>query len=426
MARSRRTLFLMLVPALLLALLLGRAGAAQRSPGWWDPDGVGTGSDWHYRVPVTLGATSSVNSTAKVDVDFAALMVQLGISGTFDANSVRVVRPGRSIAAVQEYSGSIYAGASDAAGNARGEVRWIVEDGGAQTYYVYFDVTENGGKSANPQTPINGNFEQSASGTQLPAGWASATKSNTSYDMAVRPSESVNVTDSTATLNNPFTTDGSPHTGNFSYLLGARSNTEPVTGAIQSNSTVLTRTFSVPASNPGNFSINWRVEGWDAASYDNLNVTIAGSTTTTVVGNALASYATIPNAPNIGGNLAASNSAGYNQYNGFDMTTNGSHQNGMSVAFHGQPWWSRSISLAAYAGQTVTLTISTNSVERFRSWFHIDNVEWSVITGTLGSAEGFGIAATGPAGSQPPGKLLTVSAIVDVAVCGRYKSRLVS
>ena len=413
MARSRRTLFLILVPALLLALLLGRAGAAQRSPGWWDPDGVGTGSDWHYRVPVTLGATSSVNSTAKVDVDFAALMVQLGISGTFDANSVRVVRPGRSIAAVQEYSGSIYAGASDAAGNARGEVRWIVEDGGAQTYYVYFDVTENGGKSANPQTPINGNFEQSASGTQLPAGWASATKSNTSYDMAVRPSESVNVTDSTATLNNPFTTDGSPQTGNFSYLLGARSNTEPVTGAIQSNSTVLTRTFSVPASNPGNFSINWRVEGWDAEGFDNLTVTIAGSGTTTVVGNSLASYTTIPNAPNIGSGQARINTAGFGQYNGFDMTTGGNHQNGMSVAFHDQPWWSRSISLAAYAGQTVTLTISTNSVERFRSWFHIDNVEWSVITGTLGSAEGFGIAVTGPAGSQPPGKLLTVSAIVD-------------
>lgn len=413
MARSRRILFLMLVPALLLALMLGRAGAAQRSPGWWDPDGVGSGSDWHYRVPVTLGATSSVNATAKVDIDFAALMVQLGISGSFDSSSVRVVRPGGGVAAVQEYSGSIYAGASDAAGNARGELRWIVEDGGAQTYYVYFDITENGGKSANPQTPINGNFEQSTSGTQLPAGWASATKSNAVYDMGVRPSETVSVTDSTATLNNPFSTDGSPQTGNFSYLLGARSSNEPVTGALQPNTTVLTRTFTVPASNPGSFTINWRIEGWDAESYDNLSVTIAGSTTTTVVGNSLGAYPAIPNAPNIGGAQARNNSAGFGQYNGFDMTTGGVHQSGMTVALHGQPWWSRSVSLAAFAGQTVTLTIATNSVEQFRSWYHIDNVEWSVIAGTLGNAEGFGVTVNGPAGSQPPGKLLSVSAIVD-------------
>ena len=413
MARSRRTLFLIFLPAVLLALLLGRASAAQRMPGWWDPDGVGSGSDWHYRVPVTLGATSSVNATAKVDVDFAALMVQLGISGTFDPNSVRVVRPGGAIATVQEYSGAIYAGATDAIGNARGEVRWIVEDGGAQTYYVYFDGTENGSKSANPQTPINGNFEQSASGTQLPAGWTSASRSNTAYDLSVRASESVSVTDGTATLNNPFTTDGSPQTGNFSYLLGARSNNEPVIGAVQPNSTVLTRTFTVPASNPGNFTINWRVEGWDAESYDNLTVTITGGSTTTVVGNSLASYTTIPNAPNIGGVPARNNAAGFGQYNGFDMTTGGSHQNGMTVAFHGQPWWSRTVSLSAFAGQTVTLTISTTNTEQYRTWFHIDNVEWSVIAGTLGNAEGFGVAVTSPAGSQPPGKLLLVSATVD-------------
>lgn len=412
MTRTSRTLFLILVPALLLALFLGRAGAAQRVPGWWDPDGVGSGSDWHYRVPVTLGATSSANATAKVDVDFAALMVQLGISGSFDPNSVRVVRPGGSIVAVQEYNDAIYAGASDST-NTRGEVRWIVEDGGAQTYYVYFDVTQNGSKSANPQTPINGNFEQSASGTQLPAGWASATRSNSAYDLAVRPSENISVTDGTATLNNPFTTDGTPQTGSFSYLMGARSNNEPTTGAAQPNTAVLTRTFTVPASNPGNFTINWRVEGWDAESYDNLTVTISGSTTTTVVGNALASYTTIPNAPNIGGGQARNNSAGFGQYNGFDMSTGGTHQNGMTVAQHGQPWWNRSVSLAAHAGQTVTLTVAANNTQGYRTWFHIDNVEWSVIAGTLGSAEGYGVAVTGPAGSQPPGKVLTVSATVD-------------
>lgn len=325
---------LMVMAAVLACITLGPAGAAQRSPGWWDPDGVSSGSDWHYRVPVSLPSTSSANSTAKVDIDFAALLTQLGISGAFDVNSVRVVRPGGTIATVQEYNDTVYAGATDSSGNSKGEVRWIVEDGGAQTYYVYFDVTANGAKSASAQTPINGNFEQSAGGTQLPAGWSGATRSNSAYDLQVRPSESPIITDGTATLNNPFTSDGTPKTGSFSYLLGARSNNEPVTGALQSNTTVLTRTFTVPASNPGNLTVNWRAEGWDAENYDNLYISVTGSTTTTVVGNALASYTSIPNAPNIGGAQARNNAAGFGQYNGFDMTTGGSHQNGMSVAFH--------------------------------------------------------------------------------------------
>ena len=99
--RALRLIVGLLLAVLSVAALLSRADAVQRSaPGWWDPDGVSVGSDWHYRVAVTLPATSSANSTAKVDIDFAALMVQLGISGTFDANSVRVVRPGGAIAAV--------------------------------------------------------------------------------------------------------------------------------------------------------------------------------------------------------------------------------------------------------------------------------------------------------------------------------------
>ena len=105
MFRALRLLAAVLLAALSLAAVIDRAGAAQRSsPAWWDPDGVGTGSDWHYRVPVSLAATSTVNSTAKVDVDFAALMSQLGISGTLDTNSIRVVRPGGTLATTQEYN----------------------------------------------------------------------------------------------------------------------------------------------------------------------------------------------------------------------------------------------------------------------------------------------------------------------------------
>ena len=401
--------------AVLALLQLGQAGAAQRAPGWWDPDGVGSGSDWHYRVPVTLPSTSSINSTAKVDVDFAALFTQLGISGTFDANSVRIVRPGGAIAAVQEYTDRIYGGTTDSSSNGRGEARWLVEDGGAQTYYLYFDVTANGTKAANPQSPINGNFEQSGPGTQLPAGWASAVKSNGVYDMQVRPTESVSVTTNGAASNNPFTTDGSPKTGSFSYLVGARSNNEPTTGAGQLRTTVLTKTITVPATNPGSMVVNWRPEGWDASSFDQLFITItsSGGTVTEFVGATAGAYTTAPYSPNEGNGAAGILNRGYGHYNGYDYTTLGVHTLGMSVAYHAEPWWTKSISLAGYAGQTVTLTIGTNNSELQRSWFHIDDVEWSVVAGTLGSAEGFGVAATSPAGSIAPGQTVTVTAVVD-------------
>lgn len=413
--RALRLIAGLLLAVLSAAVLLPRADALQHSaPGWWDPDGVAAGSDWHYRVAVTLPATSSVNSTARVDIDFAALMGQLGISGTFDANSVRVVRPNGTIATVQEYNDTIYAGVTDSSAT-RGEVRWIVEDGGSQTYYVYFDVTANGGKATNPQTPINGNFEHSSTGAALPAGWATAIKSNAAYDMQVRPSETVSVTSDSGPLNNPYTTDGTARTGGFSYLLGARSNNEPA----GSGTTVLTRTITVPASNPGNLTLNWRVEGWDSEGFDNLSVTItSGATTTTLVGNALASYTTYPNSPNRGSALADASTDGYGQYNGFDMTTGGTHQAGMSVALHSERWWSRTYALSAFAGQTVTLTIGSNHTDQYRSWFHVDDIEWSVVNGTLGSPQGFGVAVTAPLGSLAPGQTVRVVAAVDAKPTG--------
>ena len=407
------------------ALLTCPARAAQRSgPGWWDPDGVGAGSDWHYRLPVTLGSTSAVASTAKVDVDFAALLTQLGISGTFDINSVRVVRPNGTIATVQEYNDTIYAGATNAT-TTRGEVRWLVEDGGAQTYQIYFDITQNGAKSANPQTPINGNFEHGASGTQLPSGWGSATKSNTAYDMQIRPSESVAITSDGNPADNPRTTDGTPRSGGKSYLVGARTSNEPATGTAQIDATVLTRTITVPATNPGNLTINWRVEGWDSATngsttYDNLHVRIvtAGGATTEIVGPATNDYATYPFSPNYGSNAAGLLNSGYGQYNNFDLTTLGSHTLGMSVASTSERWWSRTYSLAAFAGQTVTLSIATTHTQLYRTWFHVDDVEWSVVTATAGSVEGFGVAITAPAGTVYPGQTPRVVATVDAKPTG--------
>lgn len=393
------------------------ARASLATPGWWDPDGVSAGQDWHYRVPVTLPASSSANGTARVDVDFAALFAQLGVSGSFDANSVRVVRPNGTLAAVQEYNDTIYAGATDTSGNARGEIRWIVQDGGAQTYYIYFDIAANGAKPANPQTPINGNFERGSTGQISPTGWT-GTRTNNNYDAQVRPSETVSVTDSDGS-GQTRSTNGTANTGGFAYLLGARSNAEPASGESQ---TVLTRTITVPASNPGNLTVRWKPQGWDSAAngsadYDFVRIEIVGSTTTEIVGPAAGNYATRPFAPNMSTNAASTSSPGYGQYNGWDMRTNGVHTAGMTVALNSEPWWTYNASLAAFAGQTVTIRFRTRHTTQYRSWVLIDDIEWSVVNGTLGTPEGFGAQVVAPAAasSVAPGTLL--------AIRGRFDAR---
>ena len=56
--------------ALLLFALGGTARADLRSaPAWYDPS-------WHYRVPISVPASSALNSTVVVDADFAALLAQ--------------------------------------------------------------------------------------------------------------------------------------------------------------------------------------------------------------------------------------------------------------------------------------------------------------------------------------------------------------
>ncbi len=389
--------------------------AGLAAPAWWDPDGVSADEDWHYRVPVTLPAASSVNSTALVNVDFSALLTQLGVSGGFDVNSVRVVRPGGALAGVQEFTDSVYSGATDAAGNARGEVRWIVQDGGAQTYYIYFDIAANGAKSANPQTPINGNFERGGTGQISPAGWT-GTRTNSAYDAQVRPSETVSVTDSDGS-GQTRSTNGTPNSGGFAYLLGARSNSEPASGESQ---VVLTRTVTVPATSPGNLTVRWKPEGWDSADngtadYDFLRIEIVGSTTTEVVGPAAGNYATRPFAPNMGTSAASASTPGYGQYNGWDMRTGGAHTAGMTVAQGAEPWWTYNASLAAFAGQTVTIRFRTRHTTQYRSWFLIDDIEWSVVTGTLGTPQGFGAQVVAPAAasSLPPGTNLSIRARFD-------------
>lgn len=402
-----------------LAVARSPAQADLAAPSWWG----GPNATWHYRVPVNVPA-AAVNSTVVVEVDFAALLSQLGITGTFDANSPRVVRPGSSLAAEQQFTDRVYAAATDSAGNARGEIRFILEDAGPSTYYLYFDITENGTKPANPQPPINGNFEFGGTGSQNPPGGWTGTRINTNYDAEIRPSETVNVTTDatgvTATPN-PVNTDGTPLTGGFSYLLGARSNNENATGF----TTTLTRTFTVPATNPGNITVNYRIEGWDASDdgsttqWDVFTVELLGAGTSQLVGPAGSSptYVNFPFAPNKGLNTSTNTRSGYGQYNGWDCDRRGRHRSGMTVACYSEPWWTRTASLAGFAGQTVTLRIRWYQNTFFRSWAHLDDIEWSRVDAVLGTPEGFGVNITQPlaAPALSAGSVVSITAVVDAA-----------
>jgi uncharacterized repeat protein (TIGR01451 family) len=397
-----------------------------RSPSWYDQNAVSSAPDWHYRVPISIPSGTPVNSTIKVDVDFAALLGQLGVSGTFDSNSPRVVRSTGALSTLQQFTDTVYANATDAAGNSRGEVRFILEDAGAVTYYLYFDITANGSKLANPQTPINGNFEFGGSGTATPPGWTLPT-ALAGYDAQIRPSENPSVTTDGTTLGNgtpPITTDGTPLTGAYSYMLGARSANEP-NNASNNPAVVLRKTIVVPSGTPGNLTLRYRPEGWDSDTngsnnFDFIRVWLAGAATTELVGPIAGTYTTYPFSPNYGVNAATATRSGYGQYNGWDTDTNGTHRpvapnSAMALSRGSQPWFTVTVSLAAYAGQTITLNISSSSIFVYRTWFHIDDVEWSVVAVTLGTPEGFGVNITAPtvATTYTGGQKLIVRAQLD-------------
>jgi uncharacterized repeat protein (TIGR01451 family) len=397
----------------------GASADLRSAPLWYDQNAVTTTPDWHYRVPITVPAGTFPNSTIRFDVDFNALLLQMGVTGTFDINSPRVVRSTGALATTQEFTDRVFNGATDVAGDGRGEVRFLLEDSAgaaAVTYYLYFDITQNGAKPVNPQVPINGNFERGAAGTAQPTGWNAPAGTVTTLDAQVRPNETVSVTTNGGGAN-PATrnTDGTARTGDFSYLIGARTANETATGT-----RILTRTFVAPATNLGNFAIRWRVEGWDSSNFDTVAVSLTdGTTVTNVVGAAVAgSYSTAPYSPNMGSTTQSATVSGYQPYNNFDLTTTGLHTAvpPMTVTAQAEPWWTRSVALpASYAGKTITVTITSTHVTQYRSWTSIDDVEWSVVNGTLGTPQAFGVNIVTPvtASTFTPGQFIPITAQVD-------------
>lgn len=401
------------------------ANATLSSPTWYDSNAVSVNPDWHYRVPIIIPTGAAINSTITVDVDFNTLLNQMGVSGTFDVNSPRVVRSSGVLATTQEFNNNIYANATNAT-LTRGEVRFLLEDSGPITYYLYFDITQNGVKPTNTQAVINGRFEQGGSnGLVNPPGWNAPTKTNANFDAQLRTSESPSISTDGGVVGNgasPRTVDGTPNTGAYSYLIGARTNIEAVNGF---PTITFTKTIVVPSSNPGNLTFKYRIQGWDSnvngntTTYDYLSASIVGTSTTNMVGPAANNYTTYPFSPNYGTQSATTNGrSGYGQYNGFDFNASGTRvpkggNVAMTVGYGAEPWWTVTQSLAAFAGQTVTLRFTFNNTTLYKSWAHIDDVEWSVINATLGMPEGFGAEVNSPNGNLIAGTTLSITAQVN-------------
>jgi uncharacterized repeat protein (TIGR01451 family) len=366
--------------ALLLLAVSGIARADLRSaPAWYDPT-------WHYRVPVSIPASSAVNSTVVVDVSFAALLTQLGITGTFDVNSPRVTRAnGTTLVASQEFTDVKFGGVTDAAGNAQGEVRFIAQDAGAQTYWLYFDITQNGTKAATAlATRINGNFEHSSGATAT--NWTVATTgSGGGHDAAVHtsPPEAATVNLPAGCADNATAgVDNASNTGLSWFLLGYRSRCEDGPG----NSTEfirVSRPVAVPAgAAAGSFTYRFRYQAFDSmetsARYDYMTLDVGGT---------LINHTTLGIA-NPGAEL--------------NIQTYGVGRNptyGPVLLDAG--WRTATLNLAPYAGTTVTLRFTMRfygSDDQYKSWVKLDDVEWArqnaTVTSTL--VEAFGANVTAP------------------------------
>ena len=105
-----------------------------QSSGWWKPD-------WHYRIKVEVhsGRYERDDEPVELTVDLATLLSQTGISGTLDADSVRVIHQDKSPREVLSQFEPV-----------SGEIIWLtgkMAAGTSKTFYVYFDTRENGPKS---------------------------------------------------------------------------------------------------------------------------------------------------------------------------------------------------------------------------------------------------------------------------------------
>jgi len=397
---------------LILLLLPAMARADLAAPPWYQEAGVSGG--WHYRVPIELPGTIAVDSVVVVDVDFAQLLTDLGVDGgaaTFDPASVRVVDPGGTLPARQEFVDVRYGGVLDAAGNARGELRFVVETPGAG-HYLYFDVLANGAKAPSPATaPLNGHFELSSG--SVPDGWtrsavgAGGDQNNEVYRTTL--GSSINLPSGCSNGAAPGL-DTSPNdqagsaTGAAWHLLGYRDRCEDGGGATERIR--LSRDIDVPAgAAAGVLTFYVQVQSFDGisnnANYDWFALYVDGAT---IDQRDLGIGGGFPNLR-------------------VDNDRFGRRGYGGSVLDYG--WRRAELDLSPYAGQTINLRFESRHAaadNAYRAWMKLDDVSWSEQPATLGPVEGFGANLVDPADTAVTaatryvaGQTLSLALVVDAA-----------
>ena len=140
---------------------------------WWD-------AGWDYRVEVTANAAgySRKNKPAEFDLNFTQLWNSLGVTGTLDPNSVRVVEVDADDNVIDADVPFQFDKAADynAATKAAGTVVVIMEGntaaGAARTYHVYFDVTGKGfaAPSVTPQVVLTEQSDEGVAAFKLQTG----------------------------------------------------------------------------------------------------------------------------------------------------------------------------------------------------------------------------------------------------------------
>jgi|GEM_PF-3944686 hypothetical protein len=120
----------LLLAFLIFFLLLSDISLAQE---WWN-------ASWHFRFPVNISSSSSVeNASVRINVNFTYLLESLGIAGSFDSNSIRVLEG--SYEHPYDWENETLT---------KGNISWIANGTTAantnRTFWIYFDVLENGAK----------------------------------------------------------------------------------------------------------------------------------------------------------------------------------------------------------------------------------------------------------------------------------------
>lgn len=174
---SRFALRICCVLGLLLAFYLRLPTLATAHPtsqganDWWN-------MQWDYRVPVTIGGNGAARTDkpAEITINFTDLLAALGVSGSFDPNSLRVIEVDANNAVLQDdvpfqfEPSATYNASTNASGVLVVLLTGNTAANAARTYHLYFDLATKGLPAATVTplvTLVDGVFDEDQNSYQI-------------------------------------------------------------------------------------------------------------------------------------------------------------------------------------------------------------------------------------------------------------------